>query len=104
MDKLEIKQGSFVQQTQYFIPDSQSGGNQCSSGPNGFLPDLSVGPACLKISSWVPDFCWPIVLCYVSARKGELTLVLPQGFQLKPVSAEIRRLHFILLPRLLFMY
>jgi hypothetical protein len=29
MDKLEIKQGSFIQQTQYFIPDSRSGGNQC---------------------------------------------------------------------------
>jgi hypothetical protein len=25
MDKLEIKQGSFIQQTQYFIPDSRSG-------------------------------------------------------------------------------
>jgi len=25
MDKLEIKHGSFIQQTQYFIPDSQSG-------------------------------------------------------------------------------
>jgi hypothetical protein len=29
MNKLEIKQGSFIQQTQYFIPDSRSGGNQC---------------------------------------------------------------------------
>ena len=31
MDKLEIKQGSFIQQAQYFIPDSRSGGNQCFS-------------------------------------------------------------------------
>jgi hypothetical protein len=29
MDKLETKQGSFIQQTQYLIPDSRSGGNQC---------------------------------------------------------------------------
>ena len=29
MNKLEIKQGSFIQQIQYFIPDSRSGGNQC---------------------------------------------------------------------------
>jgi hypothetical protein len=50
MDKLVIKQGSFIQQTQYFIPDSRSGGNQCFSGPNWFLPDLSIGPACLRIS------------------------------------------------------
>jgi hypothetical protein len=26
MDELGIKQGSFIQQTQYFIPDSRSGG------------------------------------------------------------------------------
>ena len=50
MDKLEIKQGSFIQQTQYFIPDSRSGGNQCFSGPNRFLPDLPVRSACLGIS------------------------------------------------------
>jgi hypothetical protein len=53
MDKLEIKQGSFIQQTQYFIPDSRSGGNQCFSRPNWVLPDLSVGPACLGISESV---------------------------------------------------
>jgi len=50
MDKLEIKQGSFIQQTQYFIPDSRSDENQCFSEPNWFLPDLYVGPACLGIS------------------------------------------------------
>jgi hypothetical protein len=32
MDKLEIKQGSSIQHTQYFIPDSRSGRNQCFSG------------------------------------------------------------------------
>ena len=36
MDILEIKQGSFMQRTQYFIPDSQYGGNQCFSGPIDF--------------------------------------------------------------------
>jgi hypothetical protein len=41
MDKLEIKQGSFIQQTQYFIVDSRSVENQCFSGLNWFLPDLS---------------------------------------------------------------
>ena len=36
MDKLEIKQGSFIQQTQYFIPDSRteliSSGFVCQTG------------------------------------------------------------------------
>jgi hypothetical protein len=50
MDKLENKQGSFIQQFQYFILDSRSGGNQCFSGPNWFLPDLSVRSTCLGIS------------------------------------------------------
>jgi hypothetical protein len=50
MDKLEIKQGSFIQQTQYFILDSRFSGNQCFSGPNWFLPDMSIRPACLGIS------------------------------------------------------
>ena len=40
MDKLEIKQGSFIQQTQYFIPVEI---------------DLSVIPARLGISSLVPS-------------------------------------------------
>jgi hypothetical protein len=44
------QKGSFIQQTQYFIQDSRSSGNQCFSGPNWFLPNLSVGPACLGIS------------------------------------------------------
>ena len=32
------QKSSFKQQTQYFIQDSRSGGNQCFSGPNSFLP------------------------------------------------------------------
>ena len=32
-------------------------GNQCFSGPNWFLPDLSLGPACLGISD-----IWMVVL------------------------------------------
>jgi hypothetical protein len=59
MDKLEIKQGSFIQQTQYFIPDSRSGGMETNVFPdrNWFLPDLSLGPACLGISD-----IWMVVL------------------------------------------
>jgi len=32
------------------IPDIRSSRNECFSGPNRFLPDLSVGPTCLGIS------------------------------------------------------
>ena len=32
------------------MPDIRSGGNECFSGPNRFLPDLSVVPTCLGIS------------------------------------------------------
>jgi hypothetical protein len=42
MDKLEIKQSSFIQQTQYFIPVEI---------------DLSVVPACLGISVF---FTYPV--------------------------------------------
>ena len=44
--QIEIKQGSFIQLTQYFIPDSRF------SGPNWFLLDLSVGPTCWESLQW----------------------------------------------------
>ena len=50
MDKLEIKRALLYNKPS--ILDSQPGGNQCFSGPNKFLPDLSVGPACLGISDF----------------------------------------------------
>jgi hypothetical protein len=57
MDKLEIKRALLYNKPS--ILDSRSGGNQCFSGPNLFLPDLSVGLLTCDILEVCDRFYWP---------------------------------------------
>jgi hypothetical protein len=84
------QKGSFTQQTQYFIHDSRSGRNQCFSVLNWFLPDLSLGPACLGISGYSWHKPVGLLTCDILDVRGRFYWPGPLGFWLNSKTEKVK--------------